>query len=267
MRAVILAAGQGRRLRDVTGDQPKCLARAGDRSLLDRQIQSLRRCGIDAIAVVAGYHSEEVRRACDREIEIVENDRHQATNSLYSLWLARHLLRDGFVVMNCDVLFHDQLLWDLITARDEDALLMAARRGQVYSGEEMKVRVRAGCVTDIAKTLATGDTDGENVGIAKFGRAGAAILIEELTRALADGGVRDWLPRAFGAFAQRRPLRVVETRGFPWIEIDSPEDYRRACAEILPAVDGCAASIEFRHRTRALPQTPADFSGSPLHHV
>ena len=54
------------------------------------------------------------------------NADYDSTNSLYSLWLARDLLRDGFVVLNGDVLFHDQLLWDLLTSRDEDALLMAA---------------------------------------------------------------------------------------------------------------------------------------------
>jgi choline kinase len=236
MRAVVLAAGRGTRLRDVTGDRPKCLARLGDRTLLERQIRSLRDCGVERIAVVAGYRATEVRRACDSEVDIVLNTRYQSTNSLYSLWLARDLLRDGFVVLNCDVLFHDQLLWDLLTARDEDALLMSAPRGRVYSDEEMKVRLRAGCISDISKTLTPEETDGENVGIAKFGPAGAALLVDELSAALLHGGMSDWLPRAFASFARRRPLHVVETRGFPWTEIDSAEDYWRACADVLPAI-------------------------------
>ena len=62
MRAVILAAGRGHRLREVTGDRPKCLVRIGDQTLLQRQIQSLRRCGVDEIAVVAGHRAAEVRR-------------------------------------------------------------------------------------------------------------------------------------------------------------------------------------------------------------
>jgi L-glutamine-phosphate cytidylyltransferase len=236
VRAVILAAGRGRRLCDVTGDRPKCLARVGGFTLLQRQIRSLRACGIETIAVVAGHCADDVWRACGPKIDLVVNMHYDATNSLYSLWLARNLLTDGFVVLNSDVLFHDQLLRDLLTSRDEDALLMAATRGAVYSDEEMKIRVRAGCVAEIAKTLDPADADGENVGIAKFGVDGAKLIVDEIGRMLVDGGEREWLPRAFAAFAERRPLHVVETRGYPWTEIDFPEDYWRACAEVLPAI-------------------------------
>jgi choline kinase len=236
MRAVILAAGRGHRLREVTADRPKCLAQVGDCTLLARQMASLRRHGIDRIVVVAGFNADSVRLACDRDVELVINTRYHSTNSLYSLWLARNLLKEGFVVMNCDVLFHDQLLADLLTARDEDALLMCANRGTTYSDEEMKIRVRGGCVSAIAKTLPAHDVDGENVGIAKFGAPGAALLIEQMGSLLAQGGTRDWLPSAFAAFARLRPLRVVETRGFPWTEIDFPEDYERACRDVLPAI-------------------------------
>jgi choline kinase len=236
VRAVILAAGQGRRLRAVTRDRNKCLARVGGSTLLERQIRSLRACGIDRIAVVAGFRADDLRRTCDPAIDLVINAEYASTNSLYSLSLARQLLMEGFVVLNGDVLFHDQLLWDLLTSRDEDALLMAATRGAIYSDEEMKIRVRAGCVSGIAKTLDSADADGENVGIAKFGVEGARVLIEQIDATLAVGGAREWLPVAFAAFARRRPLHVVETRGYPWIEIDSPEDYWRACAEVLPAI-------------------------------
>ena len=222
------------------------------------------RCGVDDIAVVAGYRADDVAR-CDRTYRSAINTRYESNNSLYSLWLARDLLAQGFVVVNCDVLFHDQLLWDLLTARDEDALLMSAPRGQVFSDEEMKIRVRGGCVAAIAKTLNPAETDGENVGVAKFGRAGAAILADELAAVLGAGGSREWLPRAFDGFARLRPLHVVETRGFPWTEIDIPDDYRRACAEILPALgaDAPAGSAERRRRhPRGLREAAADRSGS-----
>jgi L-glutamine-phosphate cytidylyltransferase len=236
MRAVILAAGRGSRLHDVTANGNKCLAPIGGSTLLGRQIRSLTACGIDAITVVAGFRADEVRRACDAKIGFVINEEYESTNSLYSLWLARDLITDGFVVLNADVLFHDQLLWDLLTSRDEDALLMSARRGQRYGDEEMKIRVRRGCVEAIAKTIDDADADGENVGIGKFGATGARILVDELNQAVAAGRTREWLPRAFQTFARRRPLHVVETRGFPWTEVDSPEDYWHACANVLPAI-------------------------------
>jgi choline kinase len=258
VRAVILAAGRGHRIREVIGDRPKCLARIGGRTLLEHQIESLGACGIETIAVVAGFRADAVRRACGPTIDLIVNPQYDSTNSLYSLWLARDLLTRGFVVLNGDVLFHDQLLWDLLTARDEDALLMAATRGIVYSDEEMKIRVRAGCVAGIAKTIDPADADGENVGIAKFGVRGAKLLVELIGATLARDGAGDWLPRAFATFARHRPLHVVETRGYPWTEIDFPEDYWRACAEVLPAINNlkgagtrpCACATELPPATK-----------------
>jgi L-glutamine-phosphate cytidylyltransferase len=267
MRAVILAAGRGRRLSDVIGDRPKCLARIGERTLIERQIRSLRGCGVDAITVVAGFEPDLVRRACGPGVDVVVNSRFDATNSLYSLWLAREQFTEGLVVMNCDVLFHDQLLCDLLTSRDPDALLVATRRGEHYSDEEMKVRARRGCVDAIAKTLADDEADGENVGVAKFGADGARLLVEVMQEVLDGGGAREWLPRAFGEFARRRPLRIVETRGYPWIEIDFPEDYWRACTEVLPSItDG--DRLDARSRVEAAQAgVVARRSGRTAHHV
>ncbi len=258
MRAIILAAGRGGRLQRVIGDRPKCLARVGERTLLDRQIDALRQAGVSGITVVAGFGIEQVQRACPRQVDIVQNSRYASTNSLYSLWLARDLLLDGFLVLNCDVLFHPQMLDDLLTTRCDDALLVSSRRdGMPYGDEEMKVRVRRGLVTAIAKTLADDDSDAENVGIARFGPAGALALVEQMNRIVAAGEVREWLPRAFADLCAARPLHAVDSRGFPWIEIDFPEDYWRACSDVLPAIDGDA------HRRDAT----AAGAGGTLRHV
>jgi L-glutamine-phosphate cytidylyltransferase len=180
-----------------------------------------------------------VRHSCGARITYIENSRFAQTNSLYSLWLARPLLNDGFVVMNCDVLFHPQMLSDLVTCRHEDALLIAYQDdAQPFGDEEMKITVRRGRVNEIAKTLPPDQADGENVGIVKFGRAGARLLTGLLDQRVAAGGLRDWAPKAFGDFARIRPLHVVGTRNYPWTEIDFPEDYERAVREILPAIEG-----------------------------
>jgi choline kinase len=142
--------------------------------------------------------------------------------------------------MNCDVLFHPQMLSDLVTSRHEDALLIAYQDddAEPFGDEEMKIKVRRGRVVEIAKTLSPDEADGENVGVVKFGRDGARLLTTLLDRRVGEGGLRDWAPKAFGEFAQLRPLHVVGTRAFPWTEIDFPEDYERAVREILPAIEG-----------------------------
>lgn len=239
MRAVILAAGRGARLNGSTNETPKALVRAGGVTLVERQIRLLRQAGIDEIAVVVGCQADRVRRACGHDITYVENKRYAQTNSLYSLWMARALLYGGFVVLNCDVLFHPVLLTDLLTARHDDALLLAYRdMDQVpYGDEEMKVKVRCGRVVDISKQMDPSEADGENLGIVKFGARGAKTLVGIMDRLVAAGGLRDWAPRAFREFAQVQPLHAIGTRGYPWIEIDFPEDYRRAIRDVLPEIE------------------------------
>jgi L-glutamine-phosphate cytidylyltransferase len=238
MRAVILAAGSGSRLRPVIGANPKCLAVVGHRTLLEHQLDALRAHAFDDITVVVGYRKDRIAPVCGRDVHLVYNPDYATTNSLYSLWLARDLLSDGFVVLNSDVLFHPHLLTRLLTSRHEDALLMSAREpGARYSDEEMKVSVRDGCVVAIDKSLEDGRIDGENVGIAKFGPDGASAIVRHADELVKAGRRREWLPRAFHAFSQQRPLCVIETGGYPWIEIDFPEDYERACHDTWPAIN------------------------------
>src|SRR5581483_4824807 len=196
MKGIILAAGKGSRLNGTIGDKPKCLLRVGNRTLVERQIDTLRRAGVTDIAVVVGCQAEAVRRECGHGITYVENSRFAQTNSLYSLWLARPLLveGDGFVVMNCDVLFHPRLLVDLVTSRHEDALLIAYQEDdeQPLGDEEMKIKVRRGRVVDMSKTMAADEADGENLGIVKFGAQGARLLAGLLDERVSAGAARDW---------------------------------------------------------------------------
>jgi len=57
------------------------------------------------------------------------------------------------------------------------------------------------------------------------------------------GSLREWLPAAFARFSRRRTLHAVDHRGYPWIEIDSPQDYWRACTHIVPALDQPARPV------------------------
>lgn len=239
MKAIILAAGKGTRLNGVEL-KPKCLFEVGGATLLQRQMSAIQEARIDEIVLVLGFEAERIKRHCGPNVEFVTNERFGETSSLYSLWLAKEHLTDGFVVLNCDVLFHPELLTRLLTAPQADALLVdfVDKQNNQLGDEEMKVKVSDGRVVDISKRMDPAEADGENVGVVKFSREGARRLIAEMDRLISSGDCdRDWAPRAFREFALRYPLHAISTDNYPWIEIDFPEDYRRAQEEVFPQIN------------------------------
>jgi choline kinase len=89
-----------------------------------------------------------------------------------------------------------------------------------------------------------GEIDGENVGIARFGADGAAHLWRKADEIVRSGSLRDWAPRAFGAFATEQALFAVGTRALPWTEIDTPDDYRYASTTVFPAIKSAVDELE-----------------------
>jgi L-glutamine-phosphate cytidylyltransferase len=236
MKAIILAAGKGTRL-DGAAVKPKCLVEIGGATLLHRQIDTLRSFNVSEIVIVVGFGAESIREECDARVSFVENAKFAETSSLYSLWLAREHLTEGFVVLNSDVLFHPQMLADLLESDYDNALLLSDTDPGLMGDEEMKVKVQDQLVVDISKEMDPLDADGENVGIVKFSAAGARLLIEYMDALIGSGELKHWAPRAFLEFARNHPLHALSTRGLPWIEIDFPEDYQRAVHEVLPKIE------------------------------
>jgi len=241
MKAIILAAGKGTRLNGIDL-KPKCLFEVGGMTLLERQIAALDGAHLNEIVIVLGFEAERIQKFLSQNISCVINNRFNETSSLYSLWLARDHLLNGFVVLNCDVLFHPDLLTKLLTSPHDDALLADFRNQQhpCLGEEEMKIKVKDGLVVDIRKSMDPLEADGENVGIVKFGSVGARRLVTEMNALIERGLEREWAPRAFREFASRFPLHAIGTENYPWIEIDFPEDYRRATEEVFPAITAMA---------------------------
>jgi choline kinase len=232
--AIILAAGRGRRLGELTDERPKCLLRVGPMSLLEHQLEALAERGVGPVVVVTGYHAETVEDCVAGRALCLRNDRHDSTNSLYSLGLAREHARDGFVLLNADVLFDPEILQRVLDSPHPEAL--AVERRDSFAPEEMKVELDGARIRALSKQLEPVRAHAENVGVLKFSAEGAAVLFEEVERLLAAGHEREFAPFAFNAIAARRPLHAVPIEGLPWIEIDFVDDLLRAREEVWPAI-------------------------------
>jgi choline kinase len=233
-KAIILAAGEGTRLRPLTDDRPKCLLDVGGQTLMARQLDALERLGVTDIVIVVGYRADQIRRSAGPHVRFIENPDYERTNSLYSLWLARAELATGALILNSDVLAPVRMFESLLEADASDAVLV--EMGDHFELEDMKVQLRDGSVVDFGKNLPPERSQAHNVGVVKFGPEGGAHLVECLDRLVAAGRVNDWAPAAFREFAAHWPLAAVPTSGLPWIEIDYVEDLRRAREAIEPAL-------------------------------
>ena len=89
MRAIIMAAGVGSRLKGISGGRPKCLIQAGEQTLLGRMIGQLRSVGVHDISVITGYKSALVDAELPAGVRRFHNPFFRVTNSIASLWLAR----------------------------------------------------------------------------------------------------------------------------------------------------------------------------------
>jgi L-glutamine-phosphate cytidylyltransferase len=233
-RALILAAGYGSRMGDLTADRPKAMLDVDGRSLIEHQLDALASYGVRDVTVVVGYQAQRMREHLGKRVTFVENKRYRETNSVYSLWLARDVLRRGAMVMNSDLLVSQELFGRLVMAPVEDAVLVD--RTSEMDEEEMKVKIWQGFAVDFGKDLPASDAHAENVGILKFGAEGGRRLVEHLDALIGGGLVNAWAPRAFRALASAWPLRAIDTAGLPWTEIDFPEDLARAREVIAPAI-------------------------------
>ncbi|MCS6897819.1 MAG: NTP transferase domain-containing protein, partial [Nitrospira sp.] len=106
MKAVILAAGVGKRLWQITQHRPKCLIEFGGRSLLHRCLDTLAWLGIGRADIVVGYKQEMIREAvgqdaCGVAVNFLVNEEFHR-GSISSLWVARTALDDDVIVMDAD---------------------------------------------------------------------------------------------------------------------------------------------------------------------
>lgn len=251
--AIILAAGRGRRLGALTDERPKCLLRVGPLSLIEHQLETLRAHEVAPVVVVVGYHGETVAATVGDRGTCIPNLRHAETNSLYSLWLAREHARQGFLLLNADVLFDPEILRRVLESPYPDALAVEPRAR--FEPEEMKVELAGNRIRALSKTLAPARAHAENVGVLKISAEGADVLFRRMGPLLTAGAEKEFVPYAFNAIAAEHPLYPVPVDSLPWIEIDFAEDLARAQEQVWPAI---TARSQQAVRAGAAPVTVAN---------
>lgn len=255
MKAIIVAAGRGRRLGQETDAIPKCMVRVAGKPILHRQLEALAAAGVDEVVIVRGYRGDRIAPpAGGPPVRFVENPAWAENNILTSLFYAESEMRDGFVFSYSDIVFAPEHARGVVASPGPIALVVDRRWCDAYQGrtqhpvsEAELARVAEGAggpiVARVGKRLvAEAEAAGEFTGLARFTAEGAAALAEVWREALSRG-----LTAPFGAAATLNNaylsdgLNAVAERGTAlrpvfmdgrWREIDTEEDLARAEASV-----------------------------------
>ncbi|WP_199287842.1 NTP transferase domain-containing protein [Kushneria phosphatilytica] len=237
-RAIILSAGQGKRLLPYTADRPKCLIELSGRAVIEHQIDTLVAAGFERITVVLGYAIDMVeqrlhQRYPDTLLDIVFNPFFELADNLASCWMARNAMEEDFLILNGDTLFEPAVLDRLLDAPQQQPITLAIDHKQEYDADDMKVTMDGARLTRVGKALALDSVDGESIGMMTFRGDGRRLFQEALERNMrSTEALSRWYLSLIDELAESGAVYTASIEGLRWAELDFPHDLEHARALI-----------------------------------
>jgi len=249
--AVILAAGMGIRLREVTGLLPKGLLEIGGKSLISRSLESLKKEGIDRAVIVTGfqeslYHEHLQQQADIPELEFVHSRHFEETGSMHSLFVAKNYLQEDFLLLESDLLYESRALPYVINFEGPAVVLASGETGsgdEVYiygqKREEKKGAITSGGsvkgeITAISKKpFPDLSVQGELVGISKISLKLLNLMCDYHEAHLEFPCSRHY-EECISDLCPKKEIPFLRVGDLVWTEIDDQSHYERALKEILP---------------------------------
>jgi choline kinase len=229
MKAIILAAGRGSRLKGFTEEQPKCLNRVGGRTLIDRQLESLRGGGVNEVVIVAGYRSEMLVPFASR---LVVNAEWADTNMVMSLLCARKEFHEPVVVSYSDILYGPSVVQslvrdgrDAVVAYDLEWRPLWELRSETPLADTESFRITAdGRILDIGRKVASLDEpQGQYMGIMRFSPAALTWITDYADANPTAVRKMDMTTLIRTLIEAGKPFHGAPVRG-GWFEVDTTRD-------------------------------------------
>ncbi|HJM85573.1 MAG TPA: phosphocholine cytidylyltransferase family protein [Candidatus Marinimicrobia bacterium] len=223
MKAIIMAAGVGKRLLGLNMNKPKCLLTAGSETLIRRSVNLLVSKGISDITVIVGYEADLIRNELKNDVAYFENPYFLTTNSIMSLWYAKDLLEDNVLLLNGD-LYYEHGILDY-AKNQTNAVVMLADSTRIDNAD-----YRFGFIGDqinrYGKHLTNQETDGEYVGIVRIDKCFINTFKQTLEEMITAGKSNIWWEDVLYSFiSKQEPIHFYDVAGTFWSEVDTLQDY------------------------------------------
>ncbi len=233
MKAVILSAGQGKRLLPLTADCPKCILPVRDRSLVEWQIDELAKCGISEVTIVLGFRADKVERLLRERyglngVRTVYNPAYAVSDNLVSCWAAHDEMNTDFVLLNGDTLFETAVLERLLETHGHPVTVVVSHKDD-YDTDDMKVELDGCRLVKIGKDLLPDQVDGESIGMILFRDQGPMLFRKALGKAVSDpSSQKKWYLSVIDDMARSIPVWTCSVKGLQWCEVDYHADLKLA---------------------------------------
>ena len=232
-RAILLSAGQGRRLLPLTETRPKCLLSVAGKTILEWQIDALLEVGIDEVIVVTGYRADLVeemlgRRYAGMPVRSTFNPFFDISDNLASCWMARDVMDGEFLLLNGDIVFEPAVLEQVI-ASPSAPITLTVNYKDGYDDDDMKVQLSGTLVRHVSKALAPQHVDCESIGMLYFREQGPRLFRTAVEKALRhQTSLKLWYLSVIDALADEKLVQSCPISGLRWAEIDFMDDLKSA---------------------------------------
>jgi len=234
-KAVILSAGQGRRLLPLTKNSPKCLLPISGKPIIEWQIDALLTAGIKEIIIVTGFQTSLVEELLQqrypdhKQIRTLFNPFFEVADNLASCWVARSVMDGNFLLLNGDTIFDVSLLKKVLESEPAPITLSIDYK-KVYDADDMKVQLdNKGLVKHVNKTLPKNQIDAESIGLIYFRSNGPILFRDAVEEALRyPTELKSWYLTIIDTLAGKSLVNVCAISGHRWCEIDYSSDLTRA---------------------------------------
>lgn len=234
IQAVILAAGRGSRMGELTKDIPKPLLPIGEKTIIEYILDALHVCGIFDVIIVTGYKGNSIKNKIKNQykncsLTYVHNDGFEASDNLYSLWLARQHIIDGMLFLNGDTLFHKDILAEVLNNFHEDCVLVDSKRTEEKN--PIVIHENESRLVEIGHTISR-DSHGVASGIYKLSKTTCERYFQEAGKFFTQGPRKGGFVIPLQQLASSIHFHAVYSEDERWININTLSDYERACEMI-----------------------------------
>ncbi len=230
--ALLLAAGMGSRLFPLTKSSPKCLTLVNEKSILERLVNNLKKQGFKRLVIVTGYKNECIidflgSHSGDLSIEYIYSPLYLTTNNIYSLWMARNIINEPFVLFESDLVLNTSLLDEMVFPDK-----MAVAKMQPWLNGATVSLNKQQQVTEFHKGTTDTYTDirYKTVNIYSFSLSSWRAIIKRLNQYISVGNVSCYYETVFAEMVADKSLSFesVSFDNKPWYEIDTINDLSEA---------------------------------------